>query len=95
MHILPNGQNIQFIVPPPRAQERTTSPHEHLLFENHPPRQQAKEPELKTLPKDVAPHLNRHQRRVQLAALKAKAKAEGKNAALKAMLAQAKEKCDE
>lgn len=88
MHILPNGQNIQFLPP----------------IQNNPPPQTityGADPKVNKTPtskmvltKDIAPHLNRKQRRQQEAMLKAQAKQQAAEAAKKEIARQKKEKAD-
>lgn len=102
MHIIPNGQNIQFIVPTkilPPMQAPPEEPDGYLEFAPPSPgatsisghMAERAEKVLKQLPKDVAPGLNRRQRKHQLAQLKANTKAQTAAAVEKEMRRQKKE----
>lgn len=92
MHIIPNGQNIQFLIAPPKPPK----PEEALVAMEPPKQSKAQDVrEMKILSKDIAPGLNRKQRRAKLAELKTQAKTQAAAAAKKEMERQKKEQTSE
>lgn len=92
MHIIPNGQNIQFMIAPPKQPKR-----EESLEAMAPPAETKPQDvrEMKTLSKDIAPGLNRKQRRMKLAELKMQAKTQAAAAAKAEIARQKKEQSGE
>lgn len=98
MFILPNGQNIQFLPPtlpeprpvhhPPSTSSPTVPPWAERVLD---PKAQQPETHVLQALKDIAPHLNRKQRRAKIAELKSKARSETAAAAKKEMEKQKKE----
>lgn len=82
MHILPNGQNIQFL--PMVNLDKAPSA-------NPPTPKPTKAVKGPDIPKEVAPHMNRHQRRAKAAELKAQAKKQAAELAKKEIAKQARE----
>lgn len=83
MYLFPNGQNIQILsLPrPPMPERKEAAP---VLQEKDKPVHQSL--------KEIAPHLNRAQRRAKLSELAKKAKSEAAEAAKKEIAKQQKEK---
>ena len=93
MYLFPNGQNIQFV-----PQDTRTAPTTHdfdmqkeiekLL---NPPRPAPPPVEVLQALKQIAPHMNRKERRAHLKQLRTKAKSETSELALREMQKQKKE----
>ncbi len=100
MYLFPNGQNIQLlpVAPPPRSHPRSpavNSPTNAISIEavtNREKESTASEGNILTYLKDVAPHLNRQQRRAKAAELKHRAKSQVGELARKEIAKQNKEK---
>lgn len=87
MYLFPNGQNIQ-ILP---ASPRTNTPTNAVSIEPAPPAPKQEGTIISYL-KDVAPHLNRAQRRAKASELKHRAKEQAGELARKEIAKQNKEK---
>lgn len=88
MYLFPNGQNIQFL-PSPLPRKAPTS--ETLVIHDPPKKEAAQAAGVLQALKDLAPHLNRKERRRKLAELRSRAKQEAVAAAKKEMKKQQKE----
>lgn len=96
MHIIPNGQNMQFLVPTkiiPVADILHPPKEDEALEAMTPPTapKPTKQKTMKRLPKDIAPGLNRKQRMMHLAKMKHEMKEKAAAAAEAEMKRQKKE----
>lgn len=92
MYLFPNGQNIQFVPSAPTAPTTHDFDMQKKIEELlNPPRPAPPPVEVLQALKQIAPHMNRHERRAQLKNLKTRTKAETSELAKREIAKQKKE----